>query len=108
MGSAVSDDLRSLLVRAQSSGDHHHIAKLLTAVERAGPAALAIDELLTPKTAAFRIGVTGPPGAGKSTLINRLLSRLRDKRLKIAVLAVDPTSPVTSGAVLGDRIRFTE
>jgi LAO/AO transport system kinase len=57
---------------------------------------------------AFRIGITGPPGAGKSTLIGKLIGRLRAEGKKVGVLAVDPSSPFTKGAVLGDRIRYHE
>jgi LAO/AO transport system kinase len=55
---------------------------------------------------ARRIGITGPPGAGKSTLTERLVSAYRAQGLRVAVVAVDPTSPVTGGALLGDRIRM--
>jgi LAO/AO transport system kinase len=55
---------------------------------------------------AYLVGVTGPPGAGKSTLVDRLTAAFRDQRLKIGVIAVDPTSPFTGGAVLGDRLRM--
>lgn len=55
---------------------------------------------------AFIIGITGPPGAGKSTLINRLITEFRRKQKKVAVLAIDPSSPLTGGALLGDRIRM--
>jgi LAO/AO transport system kinase len=57
---------------------------------------------------AYRIGITGPPGAGKSTVTNALVKLLNDKELKIGVIAVDPTSPFTGGALLGDRIRMQE
>ena len=56
---------------------------------------------------AYRIGITGPPGAGKSSITNNLISAYREKGNKVAVLAVDPTSPFSGGAVLGDRIRMT-
>jgi LAO/AO transport system kinase len=103
----VSDNLRSILKRAQGSKESVAFSKLLTAVEKAGPKALQIDDLLQPKHTAFRIGITGPPGAGKSTLISHLLKNFSAQKLRVGVLAVDPTSPFSSGAILGDRIRYT-
>lgn len=104
----MSDQTGDYLKRAKA-GDLRALAKLLTALEREGPASLKHHpELLQPSTAAFRMGITGPPGAGKSTLIGQLIGRLRAKGLKVGVLAVDPSSPFTQGAILGDRIRYTE
>src|SRR5690606_20162908 len=57
---------------------------------------------------AWVLGVTGTPGAGKSTLVGRLVGELRARDLKVAVVAVDPTSPFTGGAILGDRIRMQQ
>ena len=57
---------------------------------------------------AYRIGITGPPGAGKSSLTDQLISAFREKNKKVAVIAIDPTSPFSGGAVLGDRIRMTK
>ncbi len=78
-------------------------ARLLTAVENGRRVRL-------PKTAgrAFRVGVTGPAGAGKSTLIDRLTTEFRKRRAKVGILTVDPTSPITGGAILGDRIRMRD
>ena len=81
-------------------------SKLLTYIENQGPSALKHLELLKPKHTAFRVGVTGPPGSGKSSLINCLLKKLKSK--KVGVVCIDPTSPFTKGALLGDRIRYKE
>ena len=104
----MSDQTGDLL-KLTKAGDLRAFAKLLTALERQGPACLKNHlELLRPPHMAFRVGITGPPGAGKSTLIGRLIGMLRSLGLKVGVLAVDPSSPFTKGAILGDRIRYTE
>ena len=92
---------------AAQNGHKGAIARLLSYIEEQGGAALQHEELLGERRA-FRLGFTGPPGVGKSTLINRLLFLLAAKGLRLAVLAVDPTSPFTKGALLGDRIRYTQ
>jgi LAO/AO transport system kinase len=90
-------------------GDFQAFAKLLTWLERSSTGdAMALKDLLNPARAAFRLGITGPPGAGKSTLVGRLIGELRAKNLKVGVMAVDPSSPFTHGAILGDRIRYSE
>lgn len=96
------------LVKAAQSGDQRALAELLTWVEQAGASALNESGLLRPRQMAFRIGITGPPGAGKSTLVGQLIKEFRQKNLKVGVLAVDPSSPFTRGAILGDRIRYNE
>lgn len=103
----MSDQFGPLLKRAQE-GDQRSLARLLTLVEREGANVLRHKELLEPSNAAFRVGITGPPGAGKSTLVGHLIRLLKKRDLKIAVLAVDPSSPFSHGAILGDRIRYTE
>jgi len=104
----MSDQTGDLL-KATKAGDLRAFAKLLSALEREGPAALKRHpELLRPPSMAFRFGITGPPGAGKSTLIGRLIGLLRAQGLRVGVIAVDPSSPFTRGAILGDRIRYTE
>lgn len=101
-------DLRQL-IQSTSNGDRMALAKLLTQLERRGPRLVGeATELLEPAHSAFRVGVTGPPGAGKSTLISRLIGEWRSRGKTVAVLAVDPSSPFTQGAILGDRIRYSD
>lgn len=88
------------LFDAASNGDRRALAKLLTIAEEGGPLH-AYD-----RKSSWILGITGPPGAGKSTLIDRLASNWSDKGEKIAILAVDPSSPVSGGALLGDRARM--
>lgn len=103
------DHISALLSRARDNdGDVAAFAKLLTCIDVMGPKCLQVDELLNPQKMAFRVGVTGPPGAGKSTLISGLLNSLSRHFTKIGVLAVDPTSPISHGAILGDRIRYSD
>nr|BCX00849.1 MAG: GTPase [Bacteroidota bacterium] len=89
------------------SGDRRAIARAMTWVENEQPGAIELLEALYPHTGrAWRIGLTGPPGAGKSTLVAALTGALRSRGLRVGILAVDPTSPFTGGALLGDRIRM--
>lgn len=91
------------------TGDFRELAKLLTVLERSGPASFGdYPDLLMPEKLAFRLGITGPPGAGKSTLIGKLIAQFRGQGKKVGVLAVDPSSPFSRGAILGDRIRYAE
>ena len=93
--------------REARQGDRRALAQLLSAVERGGPAAQAVGRLVAPHVGnAYTVGVTGTPGSGKSTLVDRLVTLLRDRNLSTAVLAVDPSSHRTGGALLGDRIRM--
>lgn len=97
------------LIEDARKGHVTAFAKLLTWLERQGPGpAFRVKELLNPSRAAFRLGVTGPPGAGKSTLVSRLIGLLREQNLRIGVVAVDPSSPFSGGAILGDRIRYVD
>ena len=89
------------------AGSRRAIARALTAVENEGAAAL-VDALYPHTGRAWRVGVTGPPGAGKSTLTDRLVSALRARGQTVAVVAVDPSSPFTGGALLGDRVRLAD
>ena len=88
-------------------GQRRAVARALTAVENGLDGADALVDALYPRTGrAWRVGVTGPPGAGKSTLTDRLVGALRQRGQTVAVVAVDPSSPFTGGALLGDRVRM--
>ncbi len=90
-------------------GDTASIARSITAIENDAPAGREVLDRIFPHTgAAHIIGVTGPPGSGKSSLVNEIIRETRGRGKKIAVLAIDPSSPITGGATLGDRIRMLE
>jgi LAO/AO transport system kinase len=97
-----------LLVERMLAGDRLALARLITQVENRRAAVPAIIRAVHPHipAAAYAIGMTGPPGAGKSTLVDRLTARLRAEGQTVGIVAVDPSSPFTGGAVLGDRIRM--
>jgi LAO/AO transport system kinase len=96
------------LVTATRHGDRAALARLLSVVESGGAPAHDALASLPPDLGASAavVGVTGAPGAGKSTLTDAVVTRLRRRGDRVAVLAVDPTSPVTGGAILGDRVRM--
>ncbi len=95
------------LVERALAHDRRAIAKVLSLVEQGGDGARAALALLHPRTGhAWSIGMTGAPGAGKSTLTDQLITRLRAGGGNVGVLAVDPTSPFSGGAILGDRVRM--
>lgn len=95
------------LVDRLLAGDRRALSRCVTIVENGGPDARRALAALYPHTGrAHIVGVTGPPGAGKSTLVNELALELRRRGTRLAVLAVDPSSPFSGGAILGDRIRM--
>jgi len=95
------------LVDRMLEGDRVALARLITLVENRAPGLPGLMSRLYPHTGrAHVIGVTGPPGAGKSTLTDRLTARLRAAGERVGIVAVDPSSPFSGGAVLGDRIRM--
>ena len=99
-------DYLSLLDRMMA-GEKLALAKLVTSVENDAPFVPEIMETIYPKTGkCYSFGVTGPPGAGKSTLVDKLIARIRAEHKIVGVIAVDPSSPFSGGAVLGDRIRM--
>jgi LAO/AO transport system kinase len=87
-------------------GDRGALSKGITLVENKREGASKLLRMLKLSGHAFIVGVTGPPGTGKSTLVDRLIELYRKKGLRVGVIAVDPTSPITGGALLGDRIRM--
>ncbi|MBI4288469.1 MAG: methylmalonyl Co-A mutase-associated GTPase MeaB [Chloroflexi bacterium] len=90
-------------------GDRQSLARLISLVERESPDVPEIMRLIQPRLGhAHTVGVTGPPGAGKSTLVDRLTAVIRREKLTVGIVAVDPTSPFSGGAVLGDRIRMQQ
>src|SRR5580704_11119503 len=97
------------LVRRMLQGDVRALARAVSLVENDAPWARQILSSCFPHNgSAMRIGVTGSPGAGKSTLVDGLARRYRAHQETVGVVAVDPTSPFTGGAILGDRIRMRE
>ena len=97
------------LVQDAISGSVRALAKLITMVENEMPEALEALRRLYPQTGkAYIIGITGPPGSGKSTLTDKITKELRKRNFTVGIIAVDPTSPFTGGALLGDRLRMQD
>ncbi len=97
------------LVDQMLAGEQQPLSRLITLVDRDTPDTLQIMKEIYPHTGrGYCIGVTGPPGGGKSTLVDRLTAVARSKGLTVGIIAVDPSSPFTGGAVLGDRIRMQQ
>ncbi|MGQ9465188.1 MAG: methylmalonyl Co-A mutase-associated GTPase MeaB [bacterium] len=88
-------------------GDKLAIARAITQVENDSGDSI-LKQIFSYTGKAYQIGITGPPGAGKSTLVNAIAKKLLEKKHKIGIIAVDPTSPFTGGALLGDRIRMND
>jgi len=97
------------LLKKVLSGQRQAIARLITEVENESEGYQdKLDSLYSHTGRAYRIGITGAPGSGKSTLTNQITRVIRAENLKVGIIAVDPTSPFTGGAVLGDRLRMNQ
>ena len=107
MASRVTDP--TALFASAVNGDRGSLARLLSLIERGGDDARTIGRLTYPKSGnAYTVGITGAPGAGKSTLTSAVIGNLRSQDVQVAVLAIDPSSPFTGGAILGDRVRMQD
>jgi LAO/AO transport system kinase len=105
-----SDDLADIgrLIERMRAGERRAISRAVTELERLSPAAPRLLQAMQPHLGhALVIGFTGPPGAGKSTLVNAYTQHVRAEGKTVGIIAVDPSSPVSGGAILGDRIRMT-
>ena len=104
----MSVDVEGLVARARD-GDHRSVGRLITLVENAAPQLREVMAALAPTAGQARlIGLTGSPGVGKSTTTAALLSSYRARGERVGVLAIDPTSPFSGGALLGDRVRMQD
>ncbi len=89
------------------AGEQRALSRAMSMIERGDPAAAGLMKEADPHTGrAYTVGITGPPGSGKSTIVDRLTGLLRQRGTSVGIIAVDPTSPFTGGAILGDRIRM--
>src|SRR5919198_1487526 len=100
---------RDSLAAGVRAGDKRALARAITLVENSEPLAYEVVSELYPETGrAYAVGVTGPPGVGKSTLIGALVRHVREQKHSVGVISVDPSSPFSKGALLGDRIRLAD
>ena len=98
----MTDDVERLL-----GGDQRALSRLMTLLEQRDPAVASVMRQIDPHAGrAYTIGITGPPGVGKSTLVDRLTELLRQQGFTVGIIAVDPNSPFSGGALLGDRVRM--
>jgi LAO/AO transport system kinase len=103
------DWTRERLVEAVQAGDRRALARAITLIENGDPLAYEVVADVYPSTGhAYAVGLTGPPGAGKSTLASALIRIVRAREKTVGVISVDPSSPFTQGALLGDRIRLVD
>ena len=109
MASAGLPRVAEELLERALQGQQRALGKLLTLLERPGPVSARLLERLTPLARGSQVvGFTGIPGAGKSTLVSRVIGELRRRGYRVAVVAIDPTSPLSQGALMGDRLRMQE
>ena len=109
MPDAAQDSKSASLAERLVAGDKRALARAITLIESDDPAGWELVREVYPRTGRARIvGFTGPPGVGKSTLIGALTAELRKAERQVAVLSIDPSSPFTRGALLGDRIRLSD
>ena len=100
---------RETLVEGVRSGDRRALARAITLIENADPLSYDVVRELYPETGgAYAVGITGPPGVGKSSLISALVRHVRSQQQTVGVISVDPSSPFSKGALLGDRIRLSD
>jgi LAO/AO transport system kinase len=103
------DWTRETLAAGVRDGDRRALARAITLVENGDPVAYDVVRELYPHTgAAYAVGVTGPPGVGKSSLVSALVRHVREREVQVGVVSVDPSSPFSHGALLGDRIRLSD
>jgi LAO/AO transport system kinase len=103
------DWTREDLAAGVREGDRRALARTISLVEDGDPLAYGVVSDLYPQTgSAYSVGVTGPPGVGKSSLVSALIRHVRDREVTVGVVSVDPSSPFSQGALLGDRIRLSD
>ena len=108
MSTTIPSDPKKLIEKMRA-GDPASLARLISRIEYRNHETKVLVELLYPYTGNAQIwGITGPPGAGKSTAVDCMITHLRAQNKKVAVVAVDPSSPFSGGAILGDRIRMQQ
>jgi LAO/AO transport system kinase len=96
------------LINSMLTGDGKSLAQLISLAENDPTSPEILELLRRHESKACYIGITGPPGAGKSTLVDRLVTRIRRRGLSVGIIGVDPSSPLSGGAVLGDRVRMQQ
>ena len=96
------------LIDDMQQGNARALARLITIVEEDGEESYRVLRHIKPSGKAHRVGLTGPPGAGKSTLVGKLTSVARENELRVGIICADPSSPFSHGAVLGDRVRMQQ